>query len=515
MGKHLPDAVRRHARERGHARALACEGRVLSYSEFDSRTNRLARALLAQAPAGSRIGSLTRTRIEPGEVLLACAKAGLVAVPLNWRLAVPELVAVAQNAELKILVAEPDFLPAALAVRDAVPGLLLVVTGTEPAGDVAAYEPWLAAHPDDDPGRGSDADVDEVTLQLYTSGTTGLPKGVLITHRNLYSDQETLDEYLWDGESVSFDAMPMFHIGGCGWLINALCAGAFTIMLPDFAPETAVEVMEREGVTHAFFVPAVLQMVTALPGIEARDFSRLRLVVYGASPITPALLRRSMTVFGCSFMQKYGLTETVGNVARLLPHEHDPDGDRQYLLQSTGRPKPDVEVMVVDPVTGEPAPAGMVGEIYTRSRHNTPGYWKRPEETDALYAADGWLRTGDAGHLDTDGYLYVTDRMKDMVITGGENVYPIEVESVLAEHPAIADVAVIGVPHEKWGEEVTAVVVPRQGVPVPTESELIDFTRERIASYKKPRRVHFVDALPRNPSGKILKRELRAGIRND
>ncbi|WP_329113741.1 AMP-binding protein [Streptomyces sp. NBC_01465] len=512
MGLHLPDAIRLHARERSTSTALTCEGRTLSYAALDTRSNRVARALLADAPAGSRIGFLARTRNEAGEILVGAAKAGLVTVPLNWRLAAPELTAVVRDADLKVLLAEPEFRDAADAVCAAVPGLRLVVVGQSQDPEVPSYETWLAAHPDDDPGRGTAADADEVFLQIYTSGTTGLPKGVLLTHGNFFADRTELEEYLWDAESVALNALPMFHIGGLGWLRVALTAGAKSLMFPDFTPDAAAETFEREGVTHAFLVPSVLHMLTELPGIEQRDFSRLTLITYGSAPITPALLRRSMTLFGCHFMGKYGLTEGGGTVTQLPSEDHEADGPRQYLLKSVGRPRRGVDVVIADTVTGLPVAPGVPGEIRIRSRHNTPGYWNRPEETAALYDADGLLCTGDGGFLDEDGYLFLTDRIKDMIVSGGENVYPAEVEAALAEHEAVSEAAVVGVPHEVWGEAITAVVVLRPGAERPTGQELIDFTRARIASYKKPRQVHFVDALPRNPNGKVLKRELRAGL---
>ncbi|NGO74194.1 AMP-binding protein [Streptomyces sp. YC504] len=512
MGLHLPDAIRLHAAERGTSTALSCAGATVSYADLDSRSNRIARALLADTPAGSRIGFLARTRNEAGEILVGAAKAGLVTVPLNWRLAVAELTAVAQDAGLTVLLTEPEFRAAADAVCAAIPGLRLIVIGPSAEADVPAYEQWLAAHPDDDPGRGTGSDADEVFLQIYTSGTTGVPKGVLLTHGNFYADSTELAEYLWEPESVALNALPMFHIGGLGWLRVALTAGANSLMFPAFTPEAAAETIEREGVTHAFLVPSVLHMLTELPGIEQRDFSRLTLITYGSAPITPVLLRRSMALFGCHFMGKYGLTEGGGTVTQLPPEDHDADGPGQYLLRSVGRPRRGVDVVIADPDTGKPVAAGTPGEIRIRSRHNTPGYWNRPDETAALYDAEGLLCTGDGGYLDPDGYLFLTDRIKDMIVSGGENVYPTEVESALAEHPAVSEVAVVGLPDEVWGEAVTAVVVLRQGAEAPTGQELIDFTRDRIASYKKPRRVHFVDALPRNPNGKVLKRELRAGI---
>jgi acyl-CoA synthetase (AMP-forming)/AMP-acid ligase II len=279
-------------------------------------------------------------------------------------------------------------------------------------------------------------------------------------------------------------------------------------MLPDFVPAEVVEIIESRRVTNALLVPTMLQILTSLPGIDERDFSSLRTILYGSAPITPALLRRSMEVFGCGFLQLYGMTETSGVLTRLLPEDHDPDGPREYLLRSAGTPSHGTEVRIADVDTGEQLPARVVGEIQTRSAHLTVGYWNRPDDNAALITPDGWLRTGDGGYLDEQGFLYITDRIKDMIISGGENVYPVEVEAVLAEHPAIAEVAVIGTTDARWGEAVTAVVVLRADAAT-TEAELIDFTADKLASYKKPRTVRFVDALPRNATGKVLKRELR------
>ncbi len=515
MGPFLPDAVRRHAADRPHAPAVTEGTETRSYAELDARSNRAAQALLALGlPAGTHVGYLVRPGLLAAELLVACAKAGLVATPLNWRLADPELAAVAHDAELGAVLTQTEFLPQARAVRTALPGIPLVTeSGAEE--DEATYESLIADAVAADPGHGADGGA--VFLQLYTSGTTGLPKGVQLTLRNVSAGDFQLREMGWRPTSVGLNAMPVFHIAGTGWLATALSAGAHTVMLPDLVPGRVVELMERHHVTHAFFVPAVLHLLTQLPGVRERDFSALELIVYGASPITPALLRRSMEIFGCGFYQKYGQTETTGSATRLLPEDHVADGPRSALLRSAGNTRPDVHVTIADPVTGEPVAPGVVGEILTRSHHVTPGYWQRPDENAALFTDDGWLRTGDAGYLDEDGYLFITDRIKDMVITGGENVYPIEVESALAEHPAVLDVAVFGTPDETWGEAVTAAVVLRPAAdadPV-TADDLIAFTRERIASYKKPRLVHFVDELPRNPSGKILKRVLRRELSPD
>ena len=511
MGLFLPDAVRDHAVHRPDAPAVTEGGRTVGYAELDARSNRLAQALLGEGlQPGARVGCLARPGLLAAEALLACAKAGLVVTPINWRLAEPELAAVARDAEFAAVLAQEEFAAGARAIRVVLPKVPLVVDGpSAPGPGELAYELWLASAPNRDPGQGGAGEADTVCLQLYTSGTTGRPKGVLTTLGNLDAGDHILSEVGWDASSVSLNAMPFFHIAGAGWLVQALVVGAHTVTVPDLVPHLLVELMERERITHTFYVPAVLHMLTALPDITTRDFSALRLIAYGASPITPVLLRRSMEVFGCGFLQIYGQTETAGAATRLLPEDHDPDGPRAHLLRSAGNTRPDVEVRVVDPIDGEPLPAGAVGEVCTRSHYVTPGYWRRPEENARLFTEDGWLRTGDAGYLDADGYLFITDRIKDMVITGGENVYPIEVEAALSEHPAVLDVAVFGTPDERWGEAVTAAVVLRPDAGEVSPAELIAFTRERIASYKKPRLVLFLDELPRNPTGKILKRVLR------
>jgi long-chain acyl-CoA synthetase len=258
-----------------------------------------------------------------------------------------------------------------------------------------------------------------------------------------------------------------------------------------------------------FVVPAVLMVLLVTPGIDTTDLSSLRTIFYGASPIAEDLLVKCMERFGCDFAQVYGMTETTGAITRLEPVDHDPTGARRHLLRSAGKPLPGVELRIIDPDTGGDAAVGDVGELWTRSGYNMAGYWEKPEETAATLVGDGWLRTGDAGYLDEEGYLFLHDRIKDMIVSGGENVYPAEVENVLVAHPAVADAAVIGVPSEKWGETVMGIVVRAPGTD-PRPEELIAFCRERLAHYKCPTVVDFTDVLPRNPSGKILKRELRA-----
>jgi long-chain acyl-CoA synthetase len=272
----------------------------------------------------------------------------------------------------------------------------------------------------------------------------------------------------------------------------------------DFEPTAVLDILERRRVTNAVLVPTMLQMLTAVPGAADRDYQELRSIAYGAAPITTPVLKATLRTFGCGLVGLYGLTESTGGVVALGPEDHD----REHLLRSAGRPYPWVELRIADPASGEPLGPHEVGEVWLRGPNVTPGYFNRAADSAAALTEDGWLRTGDGGYVDEDGYLFLTDRIKDMIVTGGENVYPVEVEEALAQHADVAEVAVIGVPHPHWGESVKALIVTRPGARTAPD-ELIAFARARLAGYKLPRSVDFVTELPRTPSGKVLKRELR------
>jgi long-chain acyl-CoA synthetase len=336
-----------------------------------------------------------------------------------------------------------------------------------------------------------------------------VPKGVLTTHRNLAAAARSAELWRFDADTVSMTPLPMFHVGGIAWAYLGLVHGATTVIVRDFQPEVVLDEIERQRVTNIVLVPTMLQLLTAVPGASDRDWSALRAIAYGASPITTPVLKVTLRTFRCPLFGIYGLTESTGGVMQLDPEDHDADGPREHLLRSAGKPLPWVDLRVVDPSTGVDCGPHEVGEVWLRAPNVMAGYYKRPEETATALTPDGWLRTGDGGYLDADGYLFLTDRIKDMIVSGGENVYPIEVEEALAHHPAVADVAVIGVPDDRWGETVKALVVLRDGSR-PLPEQLIAFARERLAGYKLPRSVEFVDDLPRTPSGKVLKRELRA-----
>jgi long-chain acyl-CoA synthetase len=497
----VADVIRRQAAERGGVVAIRHGSRALTYRELDERSNRLAQALLrAGVGPGSRVAHLDRTGAEVIELLFATSKIGAVLVPLNWRLAVPELAQIVADAGAPVLIAGETFAETAAALAGARSATLRVLE----VGP--AYERWIAAHDPVDPGaRGASGDT---VVQMYTSGTTGVPKGVLTTHRNLAAAAETSPLWGFDAETVSLTPLPMFHIGGIGWTFLGLWNGATTILVSAFEPEAALDVLEHQRVTNAVFIPTMLQMLAAVPGAAERDFSALRSIAYGASPITTPVLKAALRTFHCALFGIYGLTETTGAAVQLDAADHDPGGPREHLLRSVGRPYPWVQLRIVDPDTGVACGPNEVGEVWLRAPNVMAGYFNRPEETAAALTADGWLRTGDGGHLDARGYLFLTDRIKDMIVSGGENVFPVEVEEALAQHPAVDQVAVIGVPDERWGETVKALVVLRTGA-VASAGELTAFARERLAGYKLPRSVDFVSELPRTPSGKVLKRELR------
>ena len=486
---------------------IVCGPRTVTWVEMDGRSSRMAQGLRATGVRPQdRVAFLDKNGVEYFEVLFGGGKANVVNVAVNWRLAAAEMAYVINDASARVLFVGPDF----LAHLDAMEGSLetvekIVVIGGHPRHE--AYETWLMRHPATDPMTTSAPD--DVAMQLYTSGTTGLPKGAMLTNANL----GTLIPYtgpLWhfDETSVNLVCMPLFHIGGSGWALVGMAKGAVSILFREFMPAEILTALEGHRITNALFVPAMLQVLAGVPGAAERDYSALRSIVYGASPITNDVLVRAMRTFRCPFAQVYGLTETTGAITQLDPEDHVPDGERSRRLRSAGKPFPWVELRVMDPATEAPCAPGVVGELWTRSPQNFRGYWARPEETARVLDRDGWLKTGDAGYLDDEGFLFLTDRVKDMIISGAENIYPAEVENALAEHPSVADVAVIGVPDERWGETVKAIVVPRAGASA-TAADLIAFARSRLAHYKCPTSVDFAGTLPRNPSGKLLKRELR------
>ena len=500
----LADIVRAHGARQPDATAIVYGARTTRYGALDRATSQVANALIAEGVRPQRrIAHLDKSSDLFFELLFGAAKANVVMVSVNWRLAPPEVVQIMNDAEAEMLFVGAEFFPVIDKIRGELETVRRIVAldGDHPGWE--PFEPWRDRQPAADP-RLPIAPGD-TAVQFYTSGTTGLPKGAELTNRNF-----TAMMPLWTREWLlapgvpNLVCLPMFHIGGAGWGIAGLYSGATNHVVREFIPAQILETVQRERLQVMLLVPAMILFLVQAPQVRETDLSSLRLIVYGAAPIPAELLKQAMAIFPCGFQQVYGLTETTGAITLLPPQDHDPNEARKLL--SCGYAQEGVELRIVGDDGQDMAP-GKVGEIAVRSPQVMAGYWKLPEATARAVQGD-WFLTGDAGYLDEAGYLYIHDRVKDMIVSGGENIYPAEVESALFGHPAVADVAVIGVPDEQWGEAVKAVVVRKPDAQL-TPGELIGWARERIAGYKLPKSVDFIDALPRNPTGKILKRELR------
>ena len=480
-----------------------------TWSEFAERVARLAGALkkLGLEPDG-RVAILAWNSDYYLEYFFAIQWAGGIIVPLNVRLAPPELVYMLNDAQVSILVVDsafaallPKLLPDAPTIEH-----VIVMGDDTPTENTLHHEVLIAsADPVPDTERGND----DVAGIFYTGGTTGQSKGVMLTHTNLISNAMTALLNMYNGmEWVYLHSAPMFHIADAQWMIGTTLVAGTHVFIPKFDPETMLKVIGEYRITACALVPTMVNMLLNVQNFEQYDVSSLRAMNYGGSPMAPALIARTRKAFPrCRLFQGYGQTETSPNVSMLLDKYHDPDGPFADKIESAGQPMFTVEVKIVDSNDNE-LPVGEIGEIVARGPNIMKGYWNKPAET-AYALRNGWMHTGDVGYMDQDGFLYIVDRMKDMIISGGENVYSVEVEAAIYQHTAVAMCAVIGIPDEKWGEAVHAVVVLREGASL-TSDELIQHCRQLIAGYKCPRSVEISrDPLPMTAAGKILKRALR------
>ena len=484
--------------------AITFAGTDRTWAELAHRVRRAAAALRAAGVApGDRIAVLDLNHPSCLELTLACAQIGAANAVVNFRLAPPEIAYVINDAKARLLFTGPEFAGAVEKVRARLPSVERVI---RVGGADDAYEAWLAAHEPD--ARVHPTAPGDCFVQLYTSGTTGFPKGSMLTHRGMLAHSRNL------AATQSFDpgsrvqvAMPLFHVGGTSYALMAISLGAriFIMRMPD--PAAALAMLESEKITHTFYVPALMAVMNQVPGAAERDYSALKAVSYGASPMPLPVMRASLKIFPGVMQQVYGMTEQSGAVSVLGPADHA-DPAVAHRLVSAGRAISGVEIEIRDPASGKAVATGERGEVWVRSEQIMGGYWGKPDATAATITPDGWLRSGDGGYIDGDGYLYITDRIKDMIISGGENIYPAEIERVLAEHPQVQDVAVIGVPDERWGEVPKAVVVAAAGATIDAE-EMLAWCRERMAAFKCPKTIDVVAELPRNPTGKILKKDLR------
>ena len=492
----IGEALAQWAADTPDAVALRHDDLTVDWKTYDRHATQIANGLAAMGlKQGDRVAYLGKNGARAAELAMGSARAGMVLVPVIWRLAPAEIEFIVKDAQAAVLFVEPLF------EGQAFDGPRIVMD--------ERFDEWRDSQSDAAPT--AKVDRGDVFLQLYTSGTTGMPKGVMLTHRNATVLRPIVQEtglgwFTSEPGDALIHAMPFGHIAGVGSVTGAVNAGQHLIIHTEFDAGLIIRDIQRYNARQAFLVPAALAMMLDHPDAKDADFSNLQGMGYGASPIPLDLLKRGVERLQCDFAQMYGMTETYGTVVCLGPEDHGPG--KEKVMRSAGKALPSVGIRIVDE-NGQEVPRGTIGEVTINSPSNMAGYWNRPEETARTLSADNWLRTGDAGIMDEDGYVYIQDRIKDMIISGGENVYPAEVESALYGHPDIADVAVIGVPDDRWGEAVKAVVVRRPGLALEADG-VIAYARDKIAGFKCPKTVDFIDALPRNPSGKILRRELRA-----
>lgn len=505
----LPDFLEHRAQQNPDGTCWIFDERTWTWGQAWDSVRRAAGALSAAgARRGDNVAFLSKNNPAVLQVLLGGCQIGASTTVVNWRLAGDELDYVLNDCRAGIVLVGHD-LPQLELVRDRLEhAQTIIVVG----GPDDAYEPWLA---DAEPiGREAAVEPDDVCVVMYSSGTTGRPKGVQLTQTAMVEHcVNGLGDQVYDGSTdLMLVAMPMFHVGGTSYALLGPTVGVPGYIVPEVDATLLAGAM-LAGCTHTFLVPAVVAALEAAGPEAMALFSRLKSFGYGAAPMPLPVLREALAAWpDTNFQQVYGMTEMCGVVTVLDDAAHRDESHPERLV-SAGKPVQHAEIRIVDPGTLTDVPAGTSGEIWFRTPQATVGYLGRPEDTAELFS-DGWLRTGDVGRLDEDGFMFVEDRIKDMIISGGENVYCPEVERVLAEHPAVSEVAIIGVPDDRWGETVKAVVVFAPGASA-TATELIEFCRDRMAAYKAPRSIDVIDVLPRNPSGKILKRDLRKSYWSD
>ena len=506
----LHDYLNFNAREYPESEFALDSFRTLTNAQALAEANQLANAFVAAGiEVGDRVAILSKNSVEYAIFYFGASAAGAVPVPLNYRLAPAEWAYIVNDSGARMMIASADFAEPLDSVRGE---LGSVEQFRQIGGDVRdgweSYAGWTGSQSTEPCGRTIRDDAD--AYQMYTSGTTGHPKGAVLAQRAVTSNvlQVARSGLSFSPGERALIVAPMYHAAAGIASFSAISGGGSLLIQEDFIPPEVVRAMDEENVAIALLVPAMIQAcLVMVPDVADRQYSNLRGVVYGASPIAPDTLKQAMAAFKSDFMQGFGMTETTAVISIMSAEDHQRAvTDRPELLLSAGRPVLGCEVRIVGE-DDQPLPNGEIGEIIAYGPQLMSGYWNLADET-ASALRGGWMHTGDAGRVDDDGYIYIQDRVKDMIVSGGENVYPAVVEAALFAHPAVADVAVIGIPDEQWGETVKAIVVLREGESA-TPEDLMEFCGDKLGGFERPRSVDFIEAIPRNASGKVLKRELR------
>ncbi|WP_338580926.1 long-chain fatty acid--CoA ligase [Pseudomonas sp. MAG733B] len=510
---YITQGLHRHLQRCPNATAIRYQGRGITYAEFGDRVARLAGALKGLGvTSGDRVAMLSLNSLRYIEYYQAVPWADAVLNPVNTRWSVTEIIYSLDDSGTTVLIVDDNFLAHASKIIETAKTLRVVIyagDGETPTG-MLNYEALIAEYaPVEDARRGGD----ELLGIFYTGGTTGFPKGVMLSHTNVcVSSMAIVMSGSCRPHERFLHAMPMFHLADFAAMTALFISGGTHVVLPSFLPQTVLETIATERVSEILLAPTMIQMLldwrTNIPDTTSLDLSSLQTLGYGASPITPVLLDRARDTFpSAGFRQGYGMTELAPIATLLLPEYHSAEHHQSGKMHSAGQPAACVEVRIVDTEDRE-VPRGTVGEIAVRGANVMLGYWNKPEAT-AEVLRNGWMHTGDGGYMDDDGFVHVCDRLKDMIVSGGENIYSAEVETAIASHPAVAQVAVIGIPCDKWGETVHAVIIRKSGTTV-TDEQVVSHCRDRIAGYKCPRSVEFRDSLPVSSIGKVLKTDLRA-----
>ncbi|MGE0057705.1 MAG: class I adenylate-forming enzyme family protein [Dehalococcoidia bacterium] len=485
----------------------------VTYEQMGSDVARLTNALMTMGvSAGSRVAVMATNSPEYVEVYYACAKLGACFVPINFRAKREELAHMLKVSESSVLFVEGRYLEIIESIRPDLGELKHIVRLDAGLEDESSFVSLLAGASDEEVFL--DVDLDEPTALIFTSGTTALPKGVELTFLNLslYVVNTMSPADPSADQDVTMVSVTFAHVAGLTALLSSIWGGRKLVTLPQFEPEAWLRAVERERVTHAFVVPTMLKRIMEHPNFKNYDLSSLQLITYGAAPMPYEVVCTAIENFSCGLMNAYGQTESTSSLTFLGPDDHRLNGNdaenakKLHRLRSVGRPMDDVTIAIMD-AAGNFLPSGAEGEICVQSARVMKEYLKAADAThDAVH--DGWLHTGDQGYLDEDSYLFITGRVKDLIIRGGENISPGEIESIIESHPAVEEVAVIGVPDAEWGETVKAIVVLRDAFDGAFD-EIRSYARERLSSYKTPAYIAFVPELPRNPMGKVLKTDLR------